>query len=240
MLFYSLLLIVISICVGAAGQIAYLVIVDHELVRTSKGKIKEIQQKAKQFKPESPEYKALLKEMFAENSKMMKQTFKPTIITFVPFLIVFLLISHFFSFAPIQQGVPVQMSLSGVINGTLSSVSNCLVFSNSSSVSLLSNKTSISLPVMVNSGTCTMLLAVSNGTRYNSTLSGLIGATSQQTYGLGGLSAQFSPNPLIIANLPFNIPLVGNQLNWFWTYLILSFVVSITLNRVFIHYKLIS
>lgn len=156
MLDYSLLLILISIAVGAAGQIAYLVVVDHELVRASKGKIKEIQQKAKQYKPESQEYKTLLKEMLAENSKIMKQTFRPTIITFVPFLIVFLLISHFFSFAPVQTGVPIQLSLSGNVNGTISSQSQCITFSNSSSLSLLSNKSSITTQATVKSDNCTM------------------------------------------------------------------------------------
>ena len=50
-------IILISIAVGASGQIAYLFIVDHEMVRNSKVKIKELQQKMKGMKPDHPEFK---------------------------------------------------------------------------------------------------------------------------------------------------------------------------------------
>ena len=42
----TIAVILISIAVGASGQIAYLFIVDHEMVRTSKAKLKELQKRA--------------------------------------------------------------------------------------------------------------------------------------------------------------------------------------------------
>jgi hypothetical protein len=40
--------------------------------------------------------------------------------------------------------------------------------------------------------------------------------------------------------MPFSLPLIGNKLNWYWAYLIITFVTSIALNRIFAHYKLIA
>ncbi|MCL4406955.1 MAG: EMC3/TMCO1 family protein [Candidatus Parvarchaeota archaeon] len=236
----TLIIIVVSILVGISGQLAYLFVVDHEMMRTSKGRIKELQQQMKLIKPNDPNFKPLYKEIMAENSKLMKEQFKPTFITFIPFLVVFFIMSYLFNYAPVAVGVPVQMSISGHVNGTLSSAASCVSFNKSSSISLFSNDSSINTPVSFSgSGPCQLILS-QNKVNYNTTLSGIIGATSIKSFKIDNVSLKVTPNIYIVTGMPFSIPLIGNKLNWFWTYFIVTFISSIALNRVFAHYKLIA
>lgn len=232
-------IILISIAVGASGQIAYLFIVDHEMVRNSKARIKELQQKMKGMKPDHPEFKPTYSQLMSENSKIMKQSMKPTFITFVPFLVVFLLMSSYFSYVPIVVGSPISATFSGNINGTLSSVNNCIEFNGHNTVSIFSNDTFLKLNAnATKSGSCTLILTA-NGKTYNSSFS-LVGSSHIETVSLNSSKIAFTPNTLIVADLPFSLPLIGNKLNWYWAYLIITFVTSIALNRIFAHYKLIA
>ncbi len=231
--------ILISIAVGASGQIAYLFIVDHEMIRNSKLKIKELQQKMKGMKPDHPEFKPTYSELMSENSKIMKQSMKPTFITFVPFLVVFLLMSSYFSYAPVMLGTPITATFSGNINGTLFSANNCVTFNGHSNVSIFSNDTSLSMKAnATKSGTCTLFLST-QGKVYNNSFS-LVGNSKVQTIPLNSSKVEFIPNTFIVAKLPFSLPLIGDQLNWYWAYLIITFVTSITLNRVLSHFKMIA
>ncbi|MCL4362011.1 MAG: EMC3/TMCO1 family protein [Candidatus Parvarchaeota archaeon] len=231
--------ILISIAVGASGQIAYLFIVDHEMVRTSKARIKELQQKMKGMKPDHPEFKPTYSELMAENSKIMKQSMKPTFITFVPFLIVFLLMSSYFSYVPVAIGSPIAATFSGNINGTLFSANNCITFNGHNNVSIFSNDTSLKMTANITkSGTCTLFLST-NGKVYNNSFS-LVGKSKVQTINLNSSKVEFIPDTFIITKLPFSLPLIGNELNWYWAYLIITFITSITLNRILIHFKLIA
>ena len=231
--------ILISIAVGASGQIAYLFIVDHEMVRTSKARIKELQQKMKGMKPDHPEFKPTYSELMAENSKIMKQSMKPTFITFVPFLIVFLLMSSYFSYVPVAIGSPIAATFSGNINGTLFSANNCITFNGHNNVSIFSNDTSLKMTANITkSGTCILFLST-NGKVYNNSFS-LVGKSKVQTINLNSSKVEFIPDTFIITKLPFSLPLIGNELNWYWAYLIITFITSITLNRILIHFKLIA
>lgn len=235
----GLFVILIAIGVGAAGQLAYLFIVDHELVRNSKTKMKELQKELKSVNSQDPKFKELYSQLMNENSKVMKQSMKPTFVTFVPFIIVFLLMSSYFSYVPISVGSQIQATVSGQVNGTLSFQNNCITLNKSSNVTLVSSGLPIRLPAVLNSGRCVAFLYQS-GSTLNKSLNGLVGSNQQTTYSVGNASISFSPNPLVVASLPFSIPLVGNELNWFWTYLIFSLITSLTLNRLFIHFKLIA
>ena len=231
--------ILISIAVGASGQIAYLLIVDHEMVRTSKAKIKELQVKMKGMKPDHPEFKPTYSELMAENSKIMKQSMKPTFITFVPFLIIFLLMSSYFSYAPVAIGSPITAVFSGNINGTLFSANNCVTFNGHNNVSIFSNDTALKMTANVTkTGPCTLFLLTS-GKVYNKSFS-LVGKSKVQTIALNSSKIEFTPNTFIITKLPFSLPLIGNELNWYWAYLIITFITSITLNRILVHFKLIA
>ena len=235
----TLVIILISVVVGASGQIAYLFIVDHEMVRTSKAKIKELQQRMKGMKPDHPEFKPTYSELMNENSKIMKQSMKPTFITFVPFLIVFLLMSSYFSYTPVAIGSPISATFSGKINGSLYSVGGCATFNSHKNISIFSNDTSFKLNVnATRSGSCTLIL-LSNGKSYNSTFS-IVGLSATKTISLSSAKLEFVPDTFIVANLPFSIPLIGNRLNWYWAYLIITFVTSITLNRVLARFKMIA
>ncbi len=234
-----IVIILISIAVGASGQIAYLFIVDHEMVRTSKARIKELQQKMKGMKPDHPEFKPTYSQLMSENSKIMKQSMKPTFITFVPFLIVFLLMSSYFSYVPVVMGSPISATFSGKINGSLFSVDNCMTFNGHSNISIFSNDTALKLNVNATKpGNCTIAM-LSNGKEYNSTFS-LVGTSHTHTVTLNSTKIEFVPNTLIVANLPFSLPLIGNKLNWYWAYLLITFITSIGLNKVLIHYKKIA
>ncbi len=235
----GLFIILIAIGVGISGQLAYLFIVDQEIVRASKGKIKELQAELKLVKPGEPRFKEIYSQMMSENGKIMKQSLKPTFVTFVPFIIVFLLMSAFFSYVPVAQGAPIQSVLSGQINGTLSFTNNCMTLNNSSNLTLVSTKLPQTFPAVFNSATCTAIVS-QNGKTYNASLSSMIGSTSEKTYTAGNLTLTLEPNALVVVNLPFSIPLIGNELTWFWTYLIITLITGITLNRILIHYKLVA
>ena len=88
------------------------------------------------------------------------------------------------------------------------------------------------------SGTCTLFISTSGNT-YNKSFS-LIGKSKVQTINLNSSKVEFTPNTFIITKLPFSLPLIGNELNWYWAYLIITFITSITLNRILVHFKLIA
>ncbi len=235
----TLLVILIAIIVGASGQLAYLYLIDHEMMKSSKSRIKELQQQLKQFKPGEENFKQVYAQVTAETSKMMKQSFKPTYVTIIPFLIIFFLMSTYLSTVPIAIGSSVHMILSGPVNGTLSFASSCVTISNSSSLTVLSSSLPQGFTAAIRSATCTALLS-QNGNTYNASLSGMIGSHTVKTYHIANATMSFSPNPVIVATLPFSIPFIGNAINWFWAYVFFSFVTSITLNRIFKHYKMIT
>ncbi len=235
----TIAVILISIAVGASGQIAYLFIVDHEMVRASKASIKSLQQKMKGMKPDHPEFKPTYSQLMSENSKIMKQSMKPTFITFVPFLIVFLLMSSYFSYVPVAVGSPISATFSGKINGSVFSLNSCVTFNGKNNMSIFSNDTSLKFNAnATRAGNCTVFL-LSNGKQYNSTFT-LVGASHPNTVSLNSTKIEFVPNTFVVANLPFSLPLIGNKLNWYWAYLIITFITSISLNRILMHYKLIA
>lgn len=235
----AILVILIGIIVGVSGQVAYLFLIDHEMMKSSKGKVKELQQQMKQFQPGSEEFKKVYSELMAENSRMMKQSFKPTYVTFVPFIIIFLVMSSYLSAIPTGVGSNVQMVLSGAVNGTISFSSNCITLDNSSNITVSSSNLPQSFTAQINSATCTAFLA-QGSTIYNTSITGLVGSHSKKSYTLGDTTLKFSPNPVIITTLPFSIPFIGSKITWFWGYVFFSFIASIILNRVFKHYKMIS
>ena len=149
----GLIVILIAIGVGISGQIAYLIIVDQEVVRASKGKIKELQKELKLVKPGEPRFKELYSQIMSENGRVMKQSMKPTFVTFVPFIIVFLVMSSFFSYVPIAQGTSIQSILSGPVNGTLSFTNNCLTLNDSSNLTLVSTNLPQDFPAVLHSST---------------------------------------------------------------------------------------
>jgi hypothetical protein len=235
----AIAVILISLAVGVSGQLAYLLLVDHEMVRNSKARIKELQRKMKGMKPEHPEFKPTYSELMGENSKIMKQSMKPTFITFVPFIIVFLLMSSYFTYAPVSVGSPISAVFSGTINGTLFSFNNCVVFNGHNNISVFSNNTSLKLSAnATKSGSCTIGLQT-GGKTYNTSFS-LVGVSHIDTISLNSTKIEFVPNTFIVADLPFSIPLIGSKLNWYWAYFIISFMTSIVINRILVRLKLIA
>lgn len=235
----GIIVILIAIGVGVAGQLAYLFVVDQEIVRSGKVKMKELQKQLREVKRDDPKFKEIYSQLMSENTKVLKQSMKPTFVTFVPFIIIFLVMSAFFSYVPISTGSPIQMVLSGSVNGSLTFQNNCMTINHSSNLTIVSSKLPDQFSATINSGQCTAFLSQS-GTVSNTTFGGLIGATGSKTYKLGNASLAFSPNALIVASLPFSLPFIGSQINWFWAYLFFSLISSLTLNRVLIHYKLIA
>jgi flagellar biosynthesis protein FliQ len=236
----GLIIILVAIGVGVAGQLAYYFIVNQELVRSSKTKMKELQAQIKQHSaPGDPQFKELYSQLMSENMKVMKQSLKPTFVTFVPFIIVFFIMSALFSYMPISTGSSVQAVLSGNVNGTLYFQNNCLTLNNSSNLTISASKLPLALSAVVKSSQCTAFLS-QHGRLANTTLSGLVGSTQSKTYQVGNASISFAPNSLVVVVLPFSIPFIGSQITWFWAYLFFSLVSSLTLNRILIHYKLIA
>ena len=240
----ALIIILVSLGVGVSGQLAYMFIVDHELVRSSKGRLKQIQLQLKQVKPNDPQFKPLYSELMAENSKIMKQSMKPTFVTIIPFLIVFLIMSSYFSYAPIGLAAPIHTTLAGSLSGELSSVGGCAVFQtqqakNSTSLNVSSSKLPLSASTFIDSRNC--LLSFSADKVTNTTnISGSIGSTSTKKYTVNGLSIELFPPVLVVATLPFSIPFIGSQLTWFWAYFIISLLSGLILNRILAHFKLIA
>ncbi|MCL4399601.1 EMC3/TMCO1 family protein [Candidatus Parvarchaeota archaeon] len=244
MLVDTIIIILVSLAVGISGQLAYMFIVDHELVRNSKIKIKQIQAQLKQIKPNDPQFKPVYSELMAENSKIMKQSMKPTFITIIPFLIVFLVMSSYFSYSPIGLGVPIHTTVAGYATGSLSSLSDCAVFQtapgkNSTNINLTESKLPVSFSTFINSKTCSLSFT-SNKITNSTNVSGVIGAVSPKKYSLNGISVELFPPTFVVAMLPFSIPFIGNQLTWFWAYFIISLVSGLVVNRILAHFKLIA
>ena len=239
MSFDQIAVILIAIAVGVSGQLAYLFVVDHELVRASRGRIKELQGELKQVKPGEPRYKELFAEVMAENSKVMKQTMKPTFVTFVPFIIVFFLMSAYFSYVPVAIGVPIHTVVSGNFSGTVYSTDNCVSLNKTSSISFSSSSPPKSFDSVLNSRICT-LFSTQGAKTYNVSLASLSNDNQPKSYTLGGAKVTFYPKPLVILTLPFSLPIIGKDMTWFWAYLLASLITSLSFGKILRHYKLIA
>ncbi len=237
MLLEAWIVIITGILVGAAGQLSYLFLVDQNLIRDLKIKIKELQTQLRGKNRTDPEFMELQSQLLKHNATMMKHTMKPTYVTFIPFLIIFFVLDFYLSTVPIAIGQPLPLSISGTFNGSLSSVNKCISLNGGYNTTLKVVK-SLDFNSTVNSNDCTALLSTSNKT-YNVSLAGLIGSNTPKSYTLGPAKLTFTPNTLVIFYLPFSIPFLGNQLNWFWTYFILSLVTSVVLRQILVRYKLI-
>ena len=232
--------VLIAIAVGVSGQLAYLFVVDHEMVRASRGRIKELQSEMKQVKPGEPRYKEIFNEMMAENSKVMKQTaMKPMFVTFVPFIIVFLMMSAYFSYVPIAIGAPIHTVVSGNFNGTVYSANNCISLNKTYNLSFSQSNLPQSFDSVLNSRTCT-LFSTQGSKTYNVSLAGLLNDNHPKSYLLGHAKVAFYPKTLIIATLPFSLPFIGKDMTWFWAYFIVSLITSLVFGRILRHYKLIA
>lgn len=236
MILQEWLIIILGLLVGVGGQIAYLLIVDHEKVRESKRIMKDLQIKLKSTPVNDPQFRELQNQLLMENAKVMRQTMKPTYITFVPFLILFILAEFYLSTVPIAIGMPVNAQFVGNFSGNITS--SCFMINHNLSQSL-AIKNGMSFNATILSDNCTIHF-VQAGKISNLTLSGVIGSIQQKKFTVDNLSLQINPNPLVIVTLPFSIPILGNQLNWFWTYILISLVSGLIMNRILIHFKLIA
>ena len=237
MLLEAWVVIIMGIVVGVAGQLSYLFLVDQNLIKDLKIKMKELQVQLKGKSRTDPDYMELQNQLLRHNATMMKHTMKPTYVTFVPFLIIFLLLEFYVSTVPVAIGQSLPLSISGTFNGSISSLSNCIKLNGGYNATMRIVK-SESFSSVVSSSDCNVMLSTSNRT-YNVSLTGLIGSRSSKVYTLGPAKLSFTPDTLVITSLPFSIPFIGNQLNWFWTYFILSLVSSLVLRQILVHYKLI-
>ncbi|MDP8012745.1 MAG: EMC3/TMCO1 family protein [Nanoarchaeota archaeon] len=235
MIWEAWLVVILGVIVGVSGQIAYLLIVDHEKVRASKSRIKELQTKIKATQPTDPSFKSLQTELLSENAKIMKQTMKPTYVTFIPFLIIFVLVEMYLSAVPITIGVPISAQIIGNFTGNITST--CLMIGGGLTrpVSVVNGMT---FNATVLKDNCTLFL-ISNHVKSNVSLSGLVGSVQKKVFSVDGVKLAFTPNDLIVAS--FYLPPFGMiYINWFWAYLIFSLISGLGLNRVFIHYKLVA
>ncbi|MCW1301997.1 MAG: EMC3/TMCO1 family protein [Candidatus Parvarchaeota archaeon] len=237
MIWEAWVVVILGIVVGVSGQLAYLFLVDQNLVRDLKIKMRELQIQLKGKSRTDPDYMELQSQLLKHNATMMKHTMKPTYVTFIPFLIVFLILEFYVSTVPIAIGQTIPLSVAGTFNGSLFSSNNCLKLNNGYNTTMHIVK-SEDFNSIVNSNDCAVTLLTANKS-YNVSLAGLIGSGSVKTYTLGPAKLSFTPQPLVFFYLPFSIPFIGNQLNWFWIYFILTLVSSIVLRQILVHYKLI-
>ncbi len=236
MIIQAWIVIILGVLVGLMGQIAYLIIVDHEKVRSSKSNIKDLQNKIKSTPQNDPKFKELQAQLIRENANIMRQTMKPTYATFIPFLIIFILVEMYLSYVPITIGVPFNSQVSGNFSGVINS--SCFIVNNKLYQNI-SIKNGMTFNTELLNNNC-IVSFVSSGKVSNLNLSGVVGSSQPKDFKVDNISLTLIPNPVVIATMPFNIPIIGNQLNWFWTYLLVSLITGLIVNRILLHFKLIA
>ncbi len=210
------LIIVAGTAIGLAflTQLINKLLINEKFVDETREKMKKMQKELKGIDVKSKEFQQKQDKILEMNFALMKQQFKPMFVTFVPYIVIFYLLGGLFSYAPISVGSQIQIDVSG--NALIESP--CLGLNET-----IQGKGT--LIATVNSENCKILI---NGNEANISL---IGASNEINLNVEDVALKILPPKQVFINLPFDLPVVGNQIGWLGTFIIFSFATSMILNK---------
>lgn len=103
---YTVLILGLSFIITLASTIVYKLVTDQDKIKKIKSESKKMQQEMKKHKDDQKKMMEIQKEMFAKNSEVMKQSFKPMLYTFIPLILILSWMSSTLAYQPLEPGIP--------------------------------------------------------------------------------------------------------------------------------------
>jgi uncharacterized membrane protein (DUF106 family) len=235
---YFWMIFILSLVATLVTTLIYKYATDQKRIKEIKAKLKALRDKQKEAKNDTKKLMNLQKEMMSLNMEMMKQSFKSMLYTFIPLILLFTWMSANIAYEPINPGeeftVTAQISNSYIhdlrdINITI--VPQGEATRNEAHTPRRENRREIQWLVTIpNEGMHTIII---ESPTFRETKEVLI--TENKDYvnptkdirGSQLLSITVGNNP--VRPLEF----IGLRLNWLWTYILLSVILSIGLRKLF-------
>ncbi|HDQ59659.1 MAG TPA: DUF106 domain-containing protein [Candidatus Woesearchaeota archaeon] len=203
----------IAIGLSLMTQIVTKLLVNEKMVDGSREEMKSIQKNLKGKDPKSKEFSELQERMLDLNFKLMKQQLKPMFVTFIPYILVFYFVGNMFAFVPFAQGSFIEVSISG--RGDVSIP--CIGLNDT----IKGYKETVELEELE----CT---AVMNGRELSIDLNGSEPFSTE----VNSLKLKMNPPKKVFISLPFSLPLVGSEIGWLGTFIMISLPTSLILQRI--------
>lgn len=231
---YWLLIVILSLIVTLISTLTYKYTTDQKKIKRYRKEVKEMQKEMKKHKDDQKKMMKMQQEMLAKNGELMKQSFKPMLYTFIPLLLILGWMNAAIAYEPIEPGVP--FALTATLDDNY--------MGNLSDVTLKTNK-----PLQIKkdpnfqaegnqirwilnaneSGTYTFLI---EGESFKETKDVIV--TNKKEYAAVQKTYDSQLKRVTLSNKevkPFEgLPVVGG-LNWLWSYIILSVLMSIGLRK---------
>ncbi|MCC7575081.1 DUF106 domain-containing protein [Candidatus Woesearchaeota archaeon] len=225
------IIFILSFIATIITTVIYKYATDQKRIKEIKLKLKELRKKTKDHQKDTKKVMELQKEMMSLNMEMMKQSFKSMLYTFIPLIILFTWMSANIAYAPINPGqeftVTTQISNSYIhdlkdINLTI--IPSGEVTRNEAHVPRKENKREIQWKITAEEeGTHTIII---ESPTFKETKEVLITNTKKYVNPIKDIkNSQLLK--ITVGNEPVK-PLkpIGLGLNWLWTYILLSVVLS--------------
>jgi len=230
------IILILSFLSTLLTTVIYKYTTDQKRLKEIKTKLKELREKQKKHKTDAKKLMSFQKEMMALNMEMMKQSFKSMLYTFIPLIILFTWMSANIAYYPINPGqeftITAQISNSYTydlkdINLTL--IPEGQVTRNDMHVPSRETRREVQWKATApNEGTYT---AIIESPTFRETKELLITNTKKYTTPIKNIK-ESQILKITIGNEPVR-PLapIGLKLNWLWTYILLSLLLSIGLRK---------
>ncbi|MCF7866537.1 EMC3/TMCO1 family protein [Candidatus Woesearchaeota archaeon] len=229
---YWILIFLLSLIVTLISTITYKYTTDQKKIKQYRKEVKDMQAEMKKHKDDQKKMLKIQREMMSKNGELMKQSFKPMLYTFIPLLLILSWMSSTLAYEPLQPNIP--FSVTAQLDE--------LYMANLSDITIKSDK-----PIKMKediefqaegkqkrwilqaneSGTYTLLF---EGDSFKETKEILVTTEKKfkqpiQTY-KGQLKSVTTSNKEV--TMDFGI----FKLNWLWSYILLSVIMSIGLRKV--------
>lgn len=104
-------ILIISIIVSLTMTLIYKFMTDQNVMKSLKGRIKDLQKQMKDNKSDTQKVMSLQKESLNLNMKYMSQSMKPTLVTFIPIILIIGWLNANLAFQPLLPNEPFQVNV---------------------------------------------------------------------------------------------------------------------------------
>ncbi|MCF7871833.1 EMC3/TMCO1 family protein [Candidatus Woesearchaeota archaeon] len=231
---YWLLIVILSLIVTLISTLTYKYTTDQKKIKQHRADVKKLQKEMKLYKDDQKKMLKTQQEMMSKNMDLMKQSFKPMLYTFIPLLLILSWMSSTLAFEPIQPGVPFAITATfdenymGTLNETKLTADKAIKMKLDNDFQPDGKQ----LRWIINAeeeGTYNFLI---EGESFKETKEVLVTNSKKYVSPTQTYSGQLEKIEISNKKVkPFQgLPIIGG-LDWLWSYILLSVVMSIGLRK---------
>lgn len=230
---YWILILVLSIIVTLISTLTYKYTTDQKKIKRYRKEVKEMQKEMKKHKDDQKKMMKIQQEMMKKNGELMKQSFKPMLYTFIPLMLLLGWMSATLAYEPIMPGVPFAITAQLDEN----------YVGNLSAINITSDKESVMIKkdtefVPTEGKQVRWLLQAEEEGTYNFLIEGKgfketkkVLVTSEKKYVAPTTTYSGSLKKVVTSNKEVMIDFGIFKLNWLWSYIVMSVIMSIGLRK---------